>query len=225
MLNSESYGTLVEAWGDRALFSRPEFSSERFSYDVITPSAARGLVESVFWKPALHYSVDRIWVLNPIRFGNVRRNEVKSKALASSIRSYLSGAKDKPYLDRSADIQQRASTILEDVHYVIQVHFDLTDKAGPGDNPGKFCDILRRRLRKGQCYSQPYFGCREFPAHVRLYEGELPPQGYYAHDGERDLGIMLYDMDYSDPEDIVPMFYRAVMHDGEIDVSGSEVYR
>ena len=220
-----AFGTKIEVWGERALFSRPELSAERYSYDVITPSAARGLVESVYWHPGMRYVIDRIHVLNPIEFTNVRRNEVKSKALASAVRQYVAGTGDLPYINRAEDIQQRASTILTNVHYVIELHFEMAEGANESDNPGKFCDILRRRLKRGQCYSQPYFGTREFPAHFALYEEDADPRGFYAAEGRRDLGMMLYDMDFSDPENITPMFFRAVMHNGIIDVAGSEVYR
>lgn len=220
-----AYGIQVEVWGDRALFTRPELSVERMSYDVMTPSAARGLIESIYWHPGLRYTIDRIHVLNPIRFTNVRRNEVKSKALASTMRTAITSGGSLPYINTKEDIQQRASLILIDVHYVIEAHFDLTDKAKPEDNPGKFKDIIRRRLEKGQCYSAPYFGTREFSAHFKAYEGQMPPQGHYSHEGERDLGLMLYDMDYTDPQNITPMFFRAVMRGGVIDAAGSEVFR
>lgn len=221
-----AYGIRVEVWGDRALYTRPELSVERVSYDLITPSAARGLIESIYWHPGMRYVIDRIHVLNPINFTNVRRNEVKSKALASTMRSaMLNPEKALPYINAKDDIQQRASLILTDVHYVIDAHFDLTDEAKPGDNPGKFSDIIRRRLEKGQCYSTPYFGCREFAANYKAYEGTGDPQGFYSHEAERDLGLMLYDMDYSDPQNITPMFFRAVMRNGVVDVSGSEVFR
>lgn len=220
-----AYGIQVEVWGDRALFTRPELSVERMSYDVMTPSAARGLIESIYWHPGLRYTIDRIHVLNPIRFTNVRRNEVKSKALASTMRTAITSGGAVPYINTKDDIQQRASLILIDVHYVIEAHFDLTDKATAEDNPGKFKDIIRRRLKKGQCYSAPYFGTREFPAHFKAYEGSMPPQGHYSHEGERDLGLMLYDMDYTDPQNITPMFFRAVMRNGVVDVVGSEVFR
>lgn len=220
-----AYGIQVEVWGDRALFTRPELSVERMSYDVITPSAARGLLESIYWHPGMRYTIDRIHVLNPIRFTNVRRNEVKSKALASTMRTAVTGGGALPHINTKEDIQQRASLILADVRYVIEAHFDLTDKANPEDNAGKFKDIIRRRLDRGQCYSMPYFGTREFPAHFKAYEGPVPPQGCYSADGERDLGLMLYDMDYADPQNITPMFFRAVMRGGVIDVAGSEVFR
>lgn len=219
------FGTAIEVWGDRALFTRPELSVERVSYDVITPSACRGIIESIYWHPGIRYVIDRIHVLNPIRFTNVKRNEVKSKALASTIRTAASGRGALPYIDRKSDIQQRGSLILTNVHYVIETHFEMTEKAAESDNPGKFCDILRRRLRKGQCYSTPYLGTREFACHFKEYAEDVPPTGAYTGTGERDLGIMLYDMDYSDPHEYVPTFFRAVMHDGVIDVAGSEVYR
>lgn len=218
------YGIMVEAWGSRALFSRPELSVERVSYDAITPSAARGLIESVYWHPGLRYFIDRIHVLNPIRFTNVRRNEVKSKALASSLRSVMTHGGGLPFINTKEDIQQRASLVLTDVHYVIEAHFELTDRAKPEDNPGKFKDILRRRLERGQCYSAPYFGTREFAAHFKAWDGGIP-HGHYEGSGERDLGLMLYDMDYTDPQNITPMFFRAIMRDGVIDVAGSEVFR
>lgn len=220
-----AYGVQVEVWGDRALFTRPELSVERVSYDVITPSAARGLLESIYWHPGMRYVIDRIHVINPIRFTNVRRNEVKSKALASTMRTAAAGGGKLPYINTKDDIQQRASLLLIDVRYVIEAHFDLTDKATPEDNTGKFKDIIKRRLKRGQCYSMPYFGTREFPAHFKAYDGSLSSRGFYETDGERDLGLMLYDMDYEDPKNITPMFFRAVMRDGVIDVAGSEVFR
>ena len=122
-----AYGIQIEVWGERALFTRPELSVERVSYDVITPSAARGLIESIYWHPGMRYTIDRIHVLNPIRFTNVRRNEVKSKALASSIRSVMTHGGELPYINTKEDIQQRASLILTDVRYVIEAHFELTE--------------------------------------------------------------------------------------------------
>lgn len=220
-----SYGVKVEVWGDYALFTRPELSVERVSYDVISPSAARGILESLYWHPGMKYQVDRIHVLNPIQFTNVRRNEVRSKALASSFRTVMSSGGDLPSIYTSEDIQQRASMMLRDVRYVIEAHFDMTDKAQPGDNPGKFKDILMRRLRKGACYSQPYLGTRECSCHFREWDAVEPPRGFYSDDGRRDFGIVLYDMDYSNPGSISPMYYRCIMENGVIDVAGSEVLR
>lgn len=221
-----AFGIQIEVWGERALFTRPELSVERVSYDVITPSAARGLIESIYWHPGIRYEIDKIHVLNPICFTNIRRNEVKSKASASTIKSaMLDESKALPYINTKDDIQQRASLILTDVHYLIEAHFGLTNQAKPENNTGKFKDIIRRRLEKGQCYSTPYFGCREFPANFKAYEGALPPQGYYSNSIEQSLGLMLYDMNYADLSNITPMYFRAVMRGGVIDVSGSEVFR
>ena len=212
----------MEVWGDYALFSRPEMKVERVSYDVITPAAARGRLESIFYPPGLVWRIDRLHVLNPIRFTNVRRNEVKSKILASAVRSAMTGtAKEPLYIATTSDIQQRAAQMLRNVHYVIEAHFDMTDKASPSDNPGKFQDIIRRRLRKGQCYMQPYLGTRECTAHFALWEGKEIP----AIPETRDLGWMLYDMDYSDPENIQPMFFRAEMENGVIDLTNCEVVK
>ena len=144
----------VEVWGEYACFSRPELKVERVSYDVITPSAARGLMEALYWHQGLMWRIDRIHVLNPIRFTNIRRNEVKSKILAGSIRSVMMGGQSPLYLNRAEEIQQRAALVLRDVHYIIEAHFDMTEHANESDNPGKFQDIVKRRLANGQCYHQ-----------------------------------------------------------------------
>lgn len=214
----------VEVWGDYACFSRPELKTERMSYDVMTPSAARGLLEAIYWHPGLRWIIDRIYVLNPIQFTGIRRNEVKSKISADNVSSVMSGKKQNLYLCTSSDIQQRAATVLQDVRYVIEAHFVLTDRVAPSDNEGKFCDIMRRRLEKGQCYHQPCFGVREFSAQFRPWPGgEIPTTGE-----TRDLGLMLYDMDYSDSQNITPMFFRAALENGVLHVpapGSSEVLR
>lgn len=209
---------LIEAWGDYACFSRPEMKTERVSYDIMTPSAARGLVEAIFWHPGLRYSIDRIYLLNPIRFANIRRNEVKAALLASAALRAAKGG-EAPVLYTSQEIQQRAAMVLRDVHYVIECHFDMTDRAAPGDNPGKFQDILHRRLTKGQCYHMPYFGCREFQASFRKWHGGKIP----AIDLTQDLGWMLYDLDYTDPQNIQPQFFRARLEHGVLDCRNVEV--
>ncbi len=209
----------IEVWGDYACFSRPEMKTERVSYDVMTPSAARGLIESIYWHPGLHYCIDRIHVLEPIRFTNIRRNEVKSTLLASKALSAARSGETLALIP-SQDIQQRAALILQDVHYVIEAHFDMTDKAAPGDNPGKFQDILRRRLQRGQAYSQPYFGCREFAAHFQEWPGGDVP----AIDVTQDLGFMLYDMDYRDMQNIQAQFFRAKLEHGVLDCRNCEVH-
>ena len=206
----------LEVWGDYALFSRPEMKVERVSYDVITPSAARGLIEAIFWHPGLRWRIDRIQVCEPIRFTNIRRNEVKDVISARTVKTAMEKGAGELYLATPNSIQQRAAMVLRDVRYVIDAHFELTDRAAPGDNAGKFQEMTRRRIEKGQFYHQPCFGVREFPAHFRMCTER--PDCPDELKGEKDLGWMLLDMDYSDPADIRPMFFRAVMRDGVIDV-------
>lgn len=212
------YGIRLEAWGEYALFSRPETKTERMSYDAMTPSAARGLIEAVYWHPGLKWVVDSIFVCNPIRFTNIRRNEVKAKILASDLKSAYGGNAGPIYIDASKEIQQRASCLLTDVRYIIAAHFEMTDKAASGDTPEKFYAMTMERLKGGRTFMQPYLGCREFPAHVRLCEEELPaPPPELC--GERDLGFMLHHMDYSVPENIRPVFFRAKLTDGLMDLT------
>lgn len=213
----------AEFWGDYACFTRPEMKTERVSYDIITPSAARGLIEAVFWHPGLRWKIDRIYVLNPIRFSNIRRNEVSAKVSGPKMKSLLYGGRGSDYLVTSECIQQRAAMVLRDVRYVVEAHFEMTENAAPSDNEGKFCDIVRRRLERGECYHQPYFGCREFPAYFKLWEGGEIPTAYPG--SEKDLGYMLYDMDYSDKENILPMFFRAEMKNGVVDLRNCEVLK
>ena len=208
-------GVKVRVWGDLALFSRPEMKVERCSYDMMTPSAARGILEAIYWHPGMRWIVDR--------FTSIRRNEVKSKISANNVLSVMNGG-DKPlFISSKEDIVQRAAVLLRDVDYVIEAHFEMTDNAGPCDNPGKFKDIVMRRLRRGECYHMPYFGCREFPANFELFEQENVDTAYVGE--EKDLGYMLYDFDYSNPEDIQPMFFRAVLTNGILDVRDCEVIR
>lgn len=216
-------GVRVRVWGKLALFSRPEMKVERCSYDMITPSAARGILEAIYWHPGLRWKIDKIYVRKPIQFSSVRRNEVKSKVPAGSVLSAINGTKKALYISTKEDIVQRAAILLRDVEYVIEAHFEMTEQANENDNEGKFKDIVMRRLRAGKCYHMPYFGCREFPANFELYEGEITDLAYEGE--ERDLGYMLYDFDYSNPEDIQPMFFRAVLKDGVLDLRDVEVIR
>ena len=206
----------VEVWGDYACFTRPETKVERVSYDVMTPSAARGILDAILWHPGMRWVVDSIQVCAPISFTNIRRNEVKDVVDRGKVKTAMQTGTGALYLATPESIQQRAAMILRDVRYVIDAHFEMTDCAAPGDNPGKFQDMMRRRLEKGQSYAQPYLGTREFPAHFRACT-ERPPCPDSLK-GERDLGWMLLDLDYSDPADIQPMFFRAVMRDGVIRV-------
>lgn len=211
----------LEVWGDYACFSRPELKIERVSYDVPTPSAARGIVEAVYYHPGLKWHIDKIYVLSPIKFTNVRRNEVKNKISGSNVREYINGKRDELYLAASKEIVQRAAMVLQDVHFVVEAHFDMTDRAAPGDNPGKFQDIVTRRMEKGQCFHTPYLGCREFPAYFRKWPGGPIP----TIEETRDLGFMLYDMDYSDPQNITPIFFHAKLENGVLNTADCEVFK
>lgn len=211
----------MEVWGNYACFSNPALKVERFSYEVMTPSAARGILEAVMWHPGMRWKIDRIYVLSPIEYTNIRRNEVSSKLSAAKAKSAMLGKPVDLYIDASSDIQQRAATVLKNVHYVIEAHFEMTENANASDNPGKFQEMMRRRLEKGQCYHQPYLGCREFPAKFRLWEFESVPTA----DISKNLGLMLYDMDYSDKNNITPTFFNAVLTNGVLNVADCEVLR
>lgn len=214
------YGFKVEIQGEYACFSRPELKVERVSYDVITPSAARGILQAVMWKPAIRYVIDEIAICSPIRFENIRRNEVGFKANSMEPKT------------ATEDRQQRAAMVLKNVCYVVSAHFEMTDKAGPDDNEGKFADMIRRRLEKGQNYHMPYLGTREFPAKLRLVgEGETPPAPI---DETRALGLMLYDLEYvtetgKDGVEVIkefkPMYFMAQINHGIIDLRSVEVLR
>lgn len=207
------YGVKLRVWGEYACFSRPEMKVERVSYDALTPSAARGILEAIHWKPAIRWVVDRIHVLKPIRFDNIRRNEVKSKIPKPNPTTVVGEKKPLYYLvDDGDNRQQRAATLLRNVEYVIEAHFILSDKAGTEDNEGKHLDIFNRRARSGQFFHQPCLGCREFPAYFELLEGTLPVSCY--HGETRELGYMLLDIDFADG--MKPLFFRATMQDGII---------
>lgn len=214
-----AYGVKLHVWGERALFTRPEMKVERVSYDVITPSAARGILEAIHWKPAIRWVVDSIQVLNPIRFESVRRNEVGGKIPSGKVKSAINVGSIESLGSYCVDEdrQQRASTLLRNVAYVIHAHFDLTDKASAEDTEGKHLDIFNRRARKGQFFHMPCLGAREFPANFQLIdEVENQPVFDASLKGERDLGWMLHDIDFTNS--MTPLFFRAVMKDGFIEV-------
>lgn len=213
------YGITIRVRGPYALFTRPEMKVERVSYDVITPSAARGLIEAIYWKPAIRWVIDRIHVLREIEFTNIRRNEVSEKTSTDKALQLMKGSNEPFYLSSTDKRQQRASMVLRDVDYVIQAHFDIVpEKAGPEDTVEKHYNIILRRLRKGQHHHAPCLGTREFSAQVDLIEEDeaLLPSPLK---GERDLGWMLYDLDFSDPQDIRPCFFKAVLVDGVLDLA------
>lgn len=210
------YGIQLKVWGDYACFTRPEMKVERVSYDVMTPSAARGILEAIYWKPAICWKIDKIHVLNPIKFDNIRRNEVLGKIAAGSVRGAMKGGEDILYQDSVEDRVQRASLVLRDVCYCIEAHFDLTEKAGPDETVEKHYNIALRRMRRGQCFHHPYFGCREFPVQFEFIEGDIPCS---CHRGKEELGLMLWDIDFAD--NMKAIFFRPSMVDGVIDVRTS----
>lgn len=217
-----SFGVRLHIWGERACFTRPEMKVERVSYDVITPSAARGILEAIHWKPAIRWCIDRIHVLKPIRFESLRRNEVAGKLPASSVtKAMKTGRVDDVAYFVDQNRQQRAATILRDVGYVIEAHFEFTARADENDTAGKHLDIFNRRARQGQCFHMPCLGTREFPAAFELIEMEddLPLVDSQLR-GERDLGYMLHDIDFANGK--TPRFFRAKMQDGVIEVPSFE---
>ncbi len=207
------YGIKLRVWGEYACFTRPEMKAERVSYDVITPSAARGILEAIHWKPAIRWVIDRIHVMNPIRFENIRRNEVESKASAKKKAIYV-----------AEERQQRASLVLKHVEYIIEAHFEMTGQRGEEDTPEKHYNIFLRRARQGQCFHRPYLGCREFPANFELLEDGVKSFPYQnVHPGEIDLGYMLLDQAFhvdakGETSEVIPYFFRARMVDSVIEV-------
>ena len=212
-----SYGIKLRVSGQRACFTRPEMKVERVSYDVITPSAARGILEAIHWKPAIVWVIDRIHVLKPIRFQSLRRNEVGHRVPVGNVKTAMkAGFVHELRQVASDDRQQRAATILYDVDYVIEAHFEMTAKTGPEDNPAKHHEMFTRRAAHGQCFHQPCLGTREFPAEFTLLEGEIPRHALPADQANRDLGWMVLDIDHANER--TPLFFRAALCDGVLTV-------
>jgi CRISPR-associated protein Cas5d len=208
----------LKVWGSRALFCRPEMKVERVSYDVMTPSAARGILEAIHWKPHMAWHVRRIHVLNPIRFESIRRNEVGSKIPAGKIPSAMrAGSTEGLALYIDEDRQQRAATLLKDVAYVIEACIELSAKGRvePAESVRKHLEMARRRAVKGQYFHHPYLGTREFPCNFQLMEDVLPEPDE-ALKGERDLGWMALDVDYA--PGLAARYFRARMVNGVIQV-------
>lgn len=221
------YGITLKVSGDYALFSRPEMKVERVSYDVMTPSAARGVLEAIYWKPQIRWIIDEIHVLNPIRFTNIRRNEISSKISvkgATGVNAAMLSPDIRPSMDVAENRQQRASLLLKDVAYLIKAHVQILDaRLEKGNSPsqepeavGKHLEMFKRRARKGQAFQQPYFGCREFPVRFELieFECDLPEPDNSLH-GEKDLGFMLHDIEFDQDratkkvKSATPHFFRA----------------
>ena len=212
------YGIRLHVRGSYGLFTRPEMKVERVSYDVITPSAARGILEAIHWKPAIRWVIDAVHVLHPIRFQSIRRNEVGHKAPAGNIKRAMNrGDLEGLQIVIDEDRQQRASTVLVNPAYVIEAHFELTAKAGTEDTEGKHLDIFNRRALRGQCFHQPCLGTREFAAAFTLLAADatLPD----AIPESRDLGFMLWDIDHS-VASRPSLFFRAKLENGVMVVPG-----
>lgn len=228
----------LEVSGDFACFTRPEMKVERVSYDVITPSAARAVFESILWKPAIRWQVSKIEVLNPIKWINLRRNEVGCVMSTRNAETAMKSGTGQLGLHIEDERQQRAGLFLRDVRYRIHAHFELRDPGFHKSNyphlskrqvnadenaleqepvgAVKFMTMFERRAAKGQCVNQPYLGCREFAAEFRLVDPTLPQPP--AIQETRDLGFMLYDMDYGNPAEPAPRFYRAQVVSGVVNV-------
>lgn len=217
----------LRVWGDMACFTRPEMKVERVSYDIMTPSAARGILEAIYWKPEIVWVVDAITVLKPIRFGNLRRNEVGCK-MSSKVGRQMAGDTGSLGYAIEDQRQQRATTLLLDVAYIIEAHYEILDNAEP---PNKHYEVFKRRAEKGQCFHRPYFGCREFPVSFRWHESEEPPEPPTELQGSKDLGWMLNDMVFSPAREkdegafrkgqgrwitAQPQFFRARMENGRV---------
>lgn len=217
-----SSGIAIECWGDYACFTRPELKAERYSYDIITPSAARGILEAIYWHPGIRYKIDSIELLSPIKFVSIKRRELQKKINVTEKDYKQMKEGDWSYypVSNSDYVTLRNSTILKDVHYVIRAHFNIrrTDD-GEVSNPGKVLRIFSDRARKGACYHRPYFGCREFPVNFRLVEEGEATNPYPEN---RFLGLMTYDM-FNDDGNISPSYFRAELKNGIMDVSGCEV--
>lgn len=208
-----AFGIKLHCWGELACFTRPEMKVERVSYDVITPSAARAVVEAIYWKPEIHWVIDRLRVLRPIRFTSLRRNEVGAKIPANTAAAAMRSGRGNLGMYIEVERQQRAALPLRDVAYVIEAHFDIV--AGE-PNEAKHLDTFNRRARSGQCFTRPYLGCREFAADFALIENNEPQDQLPADQRNRDLGWMLHDIDFKN--DRQARFFHAVMQNGAINV-------
>ncbi len=215
------FGVCFLVKGEYACFTRPELKVERVTYDVPTPSAMTGLLSAIYWHPGVRYVIDEIRIYNPVRLMNIRRNEVTEKISYSAVRKQMEGKGGDPCMYTKDNISQRAALILKDVCYGVSAHFELTEDKEEDLTEEKVYAILSRRLKKGQFFSQPFLGCREFPAKVEWVD-KLPENA--LADYTADLGYMLYDLQYKKDENGEPLdaadprFYRPRVEKGVIDV-------
>ena len=206
----------LELSGPWACFTRPEMKVERVSYDVMTPSAARACFEAILWKPAIRWHVRRIEVLKPIHWINLRRNEVASVVSTRNAETAMKAGRGDLALYIEDDRQQRAGLFLRDVAYRVHADLEFIPERDPGANAMKYQEMFERRARKGQCVNQPYLGCREFAAAFRMVDDTGAEPAPLAE--TRDLGFMLHDLDFSDPADPQPRFFRAKLEGGVVQV-------
>jgi CRISPR-associated protein Cas5d len=206
----------LEVAGDFACFTRPEMKVERVSYDIITPSAARAIFEAILWKPAIRWHIRTIEVLTPIRWISLRRNEVGTKIPINSVRAAMRDGGGRLGMYIEDDRQQRAGLFLRDVCYHLHADLEVRLEFDPEGTPAKYHDMFVRRASKGQCFRQPYLGCREFAAHFRLVDPTTEPSQPIPD--SRDLGWMLYDLDFSEPDSPQPRFFHAWLEHGVLHV-------
>lgn len=206
----------LELSGDFACFTRPEMKVERVSYDVMTPSAARACFEAILWKPAIRWHIRKIEILKPIRWINLRRNEVASVVSTRNVETAMKNGTGTLGLNIEDDRQQRAGLFLRDVAYRVHADLEVLPSAAPDNTPIKFQEMFERRANRGQCVNQPYLGCREFAAHFRLVAD--PATEPAPIDETRELGFMLHDMDFTQPADPAPRFFRARLENGTVNV-------
>ncbi len=209
-----AFGVALRVWGSYACFTRPEMKVERVSYDVITPSACRGILEAIYWKPEIMWIIDKIHVLKPIKHTNIRRNELSGVVSTSNASTVMKGGDKELQTIIESERQQRASLVLKDVEYIIEAHFVLRKRND--DNTAKHKEMFERRAKKGQCYYQPYLGVREFSA---FFEYVNPNENFQDSPlrGEINLGWMLYDIDFEN--NMETLFFEAKMKDGIIDLT------
>ena len=207
-------GFCLEVIGDFACFTRPEMKVERVSYDVITPSAARSIFEAIMWKPAISWHITRIEVLNPIRWINLRRNELGSVISTRNVKTVMKSNIGSLGIYIEEDRQQRAGLFLREVRYRLHGNFTMTEQSGKTDSYTKFSEMFIRRAEKGQCFNQPYLGCREFGCDFKLVD--KASEVVQPIEETRDLGWMLYDLDYKAKDSPRPLFFRAQLEKGVI---------
>lgn len=206
----------LELSGPWACFTRPEMKVERVSYDVMTPSAARACFEAILWKPAIRWHVRKIEVLEPIHWINLRRNEVASVVSTRNVETAMKNGTGDLALYVEDDRQQRAGLFLRDVAYRVHADLEFIQARDEGASSAKYHEMFERRAGKGQCVNQPYLGCREFAAAFRLVADPAAERSPIAE--TRDLGFMLHDLDFANPDDPQPRFFRARLENGTLDV-------